>query len=287
MTICIAIKIPCKELEHKKLPIKYNPGVIISADTRYLSANTEVADNGIKIWTLSKFTVAGFAGDVELAEKSLIGAKFAIEDLSLIRHEDISNIVQKWLLHYHNKLLKSRPDISPTEIVLSIYNTSTKRFYLYLLTNENDFTPQRRDGILAIGSGSNEIKKYLEKEIENHNAHLSKTDTGLKTVQTKGGLSVLPRTEDDMIELNLMDVSVIVTISLDELIKTSGLSSVGGLTQNYMLIESGVIPIHGKYSDDGGKTWKNGTARDLEGYADKKRRKYLIPRMNKDFNIVD
>jgi len=176
--------------------------------------------------------------------------------------------------------------ISLTEILLSIYDSSSKRFYLYLLSSKDGFIPKRRDGIIAIGSGSTKVIRYLEKKIEIRNSYISKTDTGLKTVQTKDGISILPRSKDDMIEHNLMDISLIVTISLDELIKTSGLSSIGGLTQNYILNEMGANPVHGKYSDDSGKTWKTGTATDLKGYADMMRKKYLVPTMKKDLSIL-
>jgi len=134
MTICVAIKVPCKELKHRTLPVKYTSGIVISADARYCwTENNRVADDGIKIWTLSKFAIAGFAGNVQLAEISLISARFAIEDLLLKRHEDVAIVVQKWLLYYYDKLqLENRPDISHTEIILSVYDTTRNKFYLYL-----------------------------------------------------------------------------------------------------------------------------------------------------------
>jgi len=286
MTICLSLKVPCDDLNPRKLPLKYAPGIVIAADARFTwDKNSKSVDNGIKIWTLSDFAVACFAGDVQIAEISLVSMRYSIDELSLTKHESIAHAIQNWLNYYKN-LSKDR-EISLTEVVVSIYDKNSKRFYLYLLSSDKFFRPERRDGIITIGSGSDKYRKYLLKEIDHHNVNISKSDSGLKVIQTNKGLSVVPRTNDDRIEKDLMTIATMISGSMDLFIKKSGLTSVGGLVQIYMLNNTGVIPLVGKIRNKSTKKWESITASNLQSYAEMMKRKFKIPTMRKDLSIED
>lgn len=127
----------------------------------------------------------------------------------------------------------------------------------------------------------------MDKEIQHLNTNISKTETGSKVVQTNGGLTLIPKTQDDKIEYDLMRVALIVISSMNLFIKKSGLTSIGGLVQNYTLDEKGARPVKAMISSKGKANWKSVTASEMRSYADMINREFSIPSMKKDFSIVD
>jgi 20S proteasome alpha/beta subunit len=204
MTLCTAVKVPCRALNPARQPLAFvEPGIVVAADTRFMWSGP--VDDGIKVWPLKDFAVAAFSGDVPLGESAIYAMGVTLGEHTFRTPEQISRAMCEWLKYYSSR---SRTPTS-TEVLLAVYDDDRDRFELYRLKTDEQFDPQPREGVYAIGSGAKQFRLEFEKEVLRWAANMTRSlRSGYKLIATaEGKASVVPVTAEDRRPARLLDVS--------------------------------------------------------------------------------
>lgn len=288
MTVCIAVTVPCKALNPLRRPLEFSePGIVLAADTRFSwvddSRVVKVVDDGIKIWPLSDWAIAGFSGDVELGEVALFSMRLSLRRLGFRNHNKIAQGTQTWFLYYERNLGR---DPKPTEVVLCTYDAAIDGFFLYVLSSQDSFRPKRREGVWPIGSGTKRFIQAFRGEVDHYTSRWEASAQAGRLVQIGENVAFEAWKPGDCYSVKLIEVASLVLATLDSVLRKADLATVGGLVQAFMLLNTGWVILGSRRRSDEG-TWEDVTARDLRSYSEVDHRRYEIPRMREDCSIEE
>lgn len=286
MTLCVAVTVPCTALNPMRRPLAFSErGIVLAADTRFTWLDgSRIVDDGIKIWPLNDWAIAGFSGHVELGEAALFSMRLTLGDWAFRKHDKIAEGTRNWLRYWQRTVSRNR-DPLPTEVLLAIYDAGIDQFLLYVLSSQENFEATRREGVVPIGSGAARFKQVFHTEVDWYtNQWSAPVRTGLKLVQIGDMVAVEPRQPDDREPVRLLQVAGLVVGTLDSVLQEADLATVGGLVQAFMLSKTGVVCTREvRRSEEG--SWYHITARDLQSYSNMVSRRYEIPHMREDLSI--
>jgi len=288
MTLCVAVTVPCKALNPMRRPLAFSePGIVLAADTRFVWLDgSRIVDDGIKIWPLNDWAIAGFSGDVELGEVALFSMRLTLRDWRFRNHDKIAGGTRNWL-RYHQRTVSRNRDPLPIEVLLCIHDAGVDEFLLYVLSSQENFEPTRREGVVPIGSGAARFEQAFPTKVDWYTHQWSApVRTGLKLVQVGENVAVEPRQPDDHEPVRLLQVAGLVVGTLDSVLQEADLATVGGLVQAFMLSKTGLVCTREvRRSKEG--SWYHITARDLQSYSNMVAKRYEIPHMREDLSIEE
>lgn len=289
MTLCVAITVPSKKaLNPIRQPIRFpEHGIVLVADTRFTlhhrKGTPTYVDDGIKLWPISDWAVAGFSGDIELGEVALASMRLAMQTLTFREHNMIAKGVQAWLQYYLQRFEQDRT-IGTTSILLGTYDQKLDRFFLYILNNKTRFRPREREGIIPIGVGKTTFLPAFKTESLRFTKDWGAMVKAGRIKRVDNTNWYQPWQPGDYDNIGLIKVASLLSIAVDTAAKAADIDSVGGLQQIYMLTRSGLHNIrYSRRTTEGG--WAEETPRDLRTYAEMAHREYEIPRMREDGSI--
>ena len=168
MTLCVAVKAPSSKLNPNGLPLQFEPGIVISADTRFKFANVAFTqdDDGRKVQGLADFAIIGFAGDGRLGQVALVDVKRKLESRRIRHPQSVADLTGHLLRAECKRLSNATPSVHNTEILLGVRDDHTEEFLLYRISRQQDFKPVLTHGIVAIGDGANEFEDEFPSSID-------------------------------------------------------------------------------------------------------------------------
>ncbi|MHC4066309.1 MAG: hypothetical protein ACYSUI_17670 [Planctomycetota bacterium] len=252
----------------------------IYADTRFSRVGGKADDDGIKVWPLGNWAVAGFSGDVELGERSLVSLALSVEEHRFERHESVAGAAKNWLRYYHTNLTQCRPVI-PTDVLLGMYDCAGDRFFLDLFSDSAGFEPARRAGVCVMGSGANAFLSTFPEEVDHITfGWAASARSGYKLVKTDNGRTAcVPFEPTDRVPIHSIAVATLLQATADLIVQKADIPTVGGLLQGYCLDRTGLQQFCGRRCSQEGE-WKPITAAQLRSSAEIEHRKYQIPPMD-------
>lgn len=291
MTLIVAVKVPNKELNPYRRPLDFSEaGIILAADSRYSFAHNAPDDYGRKIWKLSSQALAAFSGpNVEMLEKSLTGTQLALKKHFFTKHNQVAQVVQHWLLYWQDRVPNSQIKEykkSDTAVLLALHDISAMRFYIYLLSSKNNFSPLLRDGIVSIGSGAGKFTEFFKKELDDYTkAESAPAKLPIKFFQgADNKVLVVARPPNELIPVSLWNLHGFVLGAVDSFIEKAQLPTVGGFVACASISCEGIYAkMHAKKRVN--RKWYNITSSQLKSLHEKRKLRYHIPRMRSDFSI--
>lgn len=283
MTLILAAKVPSNRLNPKQRPLRFEPGLILVSDTRFTWSSAKPAqDDGRKWWSIGDRSFAAFAGDVELAEKTIIFAREACLEHHRV-DEKYSGVAIQTLGRWFKKNMRAT---GSTEIVYGIRNEAG-RFKMFLFKSDNEFEPEERDGIVAMGSG----RKFVEARID------ANIDALMYGFYQRGRLKLVPRGDgehsveelgpSDTVPISIFEILDILGIVADEAVQQSGISTVGGRVSALTLTDQGLKALKMAVLDEGASDWRLATPNfSLRGLAEATNRTYTGPLLNPNGDIT-
>jgi len=251
-----------------------------------------IFDDGIKLWPLGQYAVGGFAGDVELAEAALFSLRLSVEEHRWQEPEQLAKASKNWLRYWRMDLQHTR-QVEPTRVLLAVGSQGQQRFSLYRLDDHDNFKPNLRDGVIAIGSGEREFGTAFEKEIgfattkwaEPYNFREKEGWTLGRG--PKGEVQAVAVRENYPENVRLFSIANFLLGIVDELVRKADLADVGGLCQPFILSPRGLQRCGAKRLSSSDGEWHDVTADadDLRSYSEMFKKKYSIPRMQADCTI--
>ena len=278
MTLLVAVKIPTKNLNPSKRPLRFiEPGIIIAADTRFsYRPGTKVVDDAQKLWPLCDTAFAGYAGDVEISERALLSAHCAVRENR--RWDDPGYVTSalRAYLRYWRRVFSARRKIWPIIIFLGL-RTPNGRFKLFELRDDKNFDLLPRSGMRAEGTGAERFKPVFDQEVD-HITHgwAAPARSGYKFVQGDAGVEMLPRTPSDLIEIPMISVANLILAAVDVVVDKAGLKDVGGWTQLITLSERGMIAPKARRSRTGAE-WVDITRHELRSRTEMTGAEFEVP----------
>jgi ATP-dependent protease HslVU (ClpYQ) peptidase subunit len=162
MTALIAIRVPSKALNPKRRQIScIEPGVILAADTRITKGTRPLDGDGQKLGTLPGRAIAGFSGDVYVADTALERLTASVEANQNIGHFELATTLQKQLARTWTEIVDRKP--IRTTVVLGTFVDSPR---LYVFDTKDNFAPQLRDGCEFAGSGANALRERFNENFD-------------------------------------------------------------------------------------------------------------------------
>ena len=288
MTLLVGIKVPFDKIlnPYRKPNVFSESALLIAADTRFsFLDNDGVVDEGIKIWPLNHKAIAGFSGDVLLGEVTLITISKMLEKRKFKDPNKIASCTQKWLLQC-SRVLKTNLERNPTSILLCIYDSRIHRFFMYQLSDHNNFDPELRDGLIPLGSGADAFEQSFSKILDHYINNWTKSVTvgGLKQVGPSVDYEPLKPGEVDPIQVR--DIAFPLIDTLDSIINDADIKTVGGLIQIFLLTEKGLNQVRSRKRNDDG-TWVELATNDLKGWLDMLQKRVGIPDLEGDCSIKE
>lgn len=286
MTLCVAAKVPSKRLNPKRRPLRFiEKGLVLVADTRFTyPPGPRVIDDAQKLWWLADWVIAGYAGDVEIAEPALLSVHNAIEHHGWRKSVTIALAVKNYLRYWHRKVSDRRRATS-VDVLLGI-RSGNSRFRLYWLNSANGYRVQERDGIFQRGSGADSFKKAIEVEIDHFTSQWSApARSGYKLEDQEGRVACVPRKPSDLVDVRLIDVECLLMGTVDLIVQKAGLADVGGLTQVLALTKDGVYSPKGKRLGAVDGRWHDLTTRDVRSNLHIAQTRYKVPYMDGNCQI--
>lgn len=249
MTLLVAIKVPTAHLNPLRQPLNFSePCIVMGVDTRFTLLNSKHApiDDAMKIWRVSSCSIAGYSGDVELAERAFYSAFTASEIRRLSTNPRFMLVAIGGYLQYWGKVLKERRNVIPTVVFVGLHS-GPRRFELWEMRSALGFSARRRSGINIAGSGAEAFRPVLRKEIEHAvRSWAAPAKTGLKIeTDDNGKPRLVAAKQGDRIEIQPNQVGGFALGAVDLIVSKAGLSHVGGWSRVLVMRENGVFPIYG------------------------------------------
>ena len=275
MTLLVAVKVPSKELNPKRRPLRFNePGIVMVADTRFTWKSGKVTvrtdDDAQKWWPLGNWICAAYAGDSELAERALLCTRSACAHNGMWDDPDYTlGAVSKLLRYYNDEIGKQRRPFR-TRVAMGLRNDKG-RFKLYLLDCAEDFRPRERAGLVVIGTGEGYFnKEVVEKEIDHFTfGKAAPVRSGYKIVLRDGQPALAKREPSDLIDVPMIAAAGLIAGMVDRVVREAGLEDVGGQTLLVTLSAQGMYSPHVVISSDQGASWQSITRHDdFRSYTD-------------------
>lgn len=250
MTLLVAIKVPTNHLNPLRQPISFSePCIVMGADTRFTFLNNKQTpiDDAMKIWRVSNCSIAGYSGDVELAERAFYSAFAASEAHNLGDKPSFMLMAIEKYLQYWAKNIKKRRQLSQTVVFVGLHR-APQRFELWDLRSTLGFSPRRRSGVNITGSGAEKFKPILRKEIEHTTrSWASSIKSGLKIERdAQGHPRIVEREKYEKAKINPVQIGGFVLVTVDLVVTKAGLSNVGGWSRVLVMKEDGVFSIYGQ-----------------------------------------
>jgi hypothetical protein len=262
MTICAAV--PVVNLE-KHPHIRFvEPAVIMAADSRIsFSDGSPPYDGGVKVLKLSDFAIAGFSGNVAIAQRSFKALAGEIASSCV----ETRRIVQRAQVLLNERLATEKARGKPEELLrtdaLVAISYGGGRIRLYLLSSIDAFEPTRVEEVKAIGDGAKEFEETFKPEFSSIITAWQRRALGPRAFQ-KGtnqyheDLTALPvDTTDRWYSPNVkwLEVCNCVGATISEVLDLTKRSSIGGKVQVMAVTSRQVTPVTLYKSRDDGKTW--------------------------------
>lgn len=261
MTLLVVCKVPSKPLQRYRRPLRFSEaGLVLAADTRFTWKPEErgPADDAQKLWPLGDGCFAGYTGDCEVAERAILSVHAACGQND--KWDDLPYTVaalSSYLRFWWSDARRTRqPD--DTVILLGARDrrqaAPQSRYKLFRFASNNDFAPQRRDGLLVEGSGKACLThEVVDAEID----HFTRTRAGRA------------RDTSDPMPVRMIAVAAMVAGMIDRVIHKGNVPSVGGETQIMTLAAGGLHAPRGSLSSDAGASWRSVTRHDdFHSYTD-------------------
>lgn len=292
MTLVVAATMPSKALNPLRRPIRFpQPSVVLLSDSRFSFGACKKADDGFKLWPLSDSAMAGFSGDVEVAEAAIVSLRLTIEEHRWSVPEAIAEAASTWLL-YWGECIASHRVVHTTHVLIAAYNRQRKRPYLYRLFSHDGYAPARRSGVECIGSGAEQFRKEFDKKIDKATHGWAepcriREELGHTVGIGADGKPVWIPLERNFLE-DIPPIEVVEPLSevADTLARDEALKDVGGLLQIVILSEHGLTPIKQQKRSGSSGEWSALTAAKLRSLSEMIGRKYIIPRMSADGSLI-
>jgi hypothetical protein len=305
MTLLVAAKIPSKRLNPKRRPIRFcEPGIVIAADTRFTwtwpNGQREVVDDAQKGWPLGNRTYAAYAGDAQLGERAILGARSACAKNKKWDNASYTlSALSKYLRRFAEEAEQNwRRPIEPTIVIVAVRKAHGKkeRFRLYRLGHDDAFEPREREWVIE-GDG----RKYFEAEVlDKELDHFTRGKaapalSGYKTVIHDGQLALARRGPRDLIDVPLISIANLIGSMVGCVIDDGSIPTVGGLVQLTTLGVQGIIHPRITGSSDGGATWAPITRHEdfrshtdmLHRYTGGKEAEFVIPTLDEHCRFRD
>jgi hypothetical protein len=282
MTLLVAVKVPTRELNPMKRPIRFiEPGIVIVADSRFSHVSgANRIDDAQKLWPLNSFACAGYAGDVAMAEKALLSSHVAL------RHSDrgqdpnyVTMAVATYLQYWQITISKQRR-VEPTTVLVG-FHAPGRRPRLFRLQHYDGYVPRQPSGRIAVGSGASHFNFVFSQEVEHVTyAWAAPARTGYKIEVEHGIPTLLPRHSSDLINIPTISVANLVVSSVDRSFHEDGLSDVGGMTQVITLTDQGMYFPSVRGSDTGAE-WYDVTQHELRSSSEMGGGQFEVPLLDK------
>lgn len=257
MTALVAIRVPSKALNPKRRQIScVEPGVILAADTRITKGTRPLDGDGRKLGKLPGSAIAGFSGDVYVADTALERLTASVEANQSIDHFELATMLQKQLARTRNEIVDRKP-IRTTVVLGTFFDTPR----LYVLDTKDNFTPQLRDGLEFAGSGADALQEQFAENVDwmTQNWH-NRARQPQFAVTNRGEIRKVSTEGKEPFPIRLIDLVNIVCMSLEGVFVQNKTPSVGGKIQCVVLRKSGASWPIAMGSGDDGKTWQRKNA---------------------------
>ena len=251
MTAVIGIKVPSANLNPKRRQVAFQEdGIILVADTRFTSNSQPLPGDGLKVGPLARNAIAGYSGDVTIAERAL---KLAVQRASRSSLAPDPVQLQRFLQQAWKFTSTTRPPFGTT-VLLGTYYRAPR---LYRLDSLDGFTPRLRDGPETIGHGGARFHELLD---ENLDWLTQSWQARARQPQFEIGANGMPikiaESGNDPFPLGLVELSMAASMSLDELIQEESDPTVGGKLNGITLRSTGWSSNFVSMSRDNGETWE-------------------------------
>ena len=231
MTLLVGITVPSRRLNPMRRAIRFcEPGIIIAADTRFSYwPETRTVDDAQKLWPLGDKAFAGYAGDVEVAERALLSAHVATryhqqwDDLDFI-----VSALRSYLRFWHREV-SYRRSVHPTTVLLGVA-LPRGGWRLFRLCGDDEFRLRQRTGLVTTGSGKAAFDRAFVREVDRFTrrwAAATRSDS-------------VRRTPSGSVDVPLLRVVNLIVSTADIVVAKEGLPTVGGWTQIITLSAEGM-----------------------------------------------
>jgi hypothetical protein len=165
-----------------------------------------------------------------------------------------------------------------------------RKFCLYELRTENEYSPLERDGIIMAGSGALAFEEAFDVEVRGVASQWAASySSGLKVKPDKDGRpTCVPRHPQEFCPVNLDAVVTLIGSTVDIVVNRKDIATVGGLTQIKALDKNGIVNYMGFLKQENGGKWSEFTARsrDLRTDSEISNIPYDLPYMSKS-GLID
>lgn len=257
MTLLVGVLVPCPDLDPFHADLPFEPGVVIVSDSRFtlFDSPDRPDDKGLKTGPLGTRLLAGFAGNVSIAERALNG--FA----AVIRSDPAPFEPQLQLQGFLRRAFSEAGTgkaTDRTDLLLGV-RSGAEAFQLWKLSNADNFAPQRRGGIESEGAGRTEFRSRIPAAIERESTSWGKRrNTYDRFIQHP---ELLPQgvSPPAPYQVDILTVAIPIASTVDSVIHSQGVPSVGGPLQTWTLSARGVMRVS-VYIDRDGTGWKQASA---------------------------
>jgi hypothetical protein len=209
MTLVLAIKVPSRQLNPKRRPLRFEPGIVVAVDTRFTYPQTpgSFRDDAQKLWPIGHHSFATYAGEVELAERAILLTQAACMEHNKLNDSKYTRSALKTLLRH----ISGSRGFGSTVIIYGA-RTNDGRFLLHRLSSDDNFEPRQRDGFIVEGSGAAFAAPHvLGAEIEALTLGWSQPAKSGYKIETHGkALFIEKRGPADLENVSLISISALV-----------------------------------------------------------------------------
>lgn len=256
VTLLVAVKVPTKHLNPNRYPIRFTEkGIVLAQDSRFTYDGGGCVDNGRKIWPIEDFAVAGYSGDVEIAEHAIAATQHTIKHYNWKSRKKITIVLRNWLRFCQDKVGRK----IHTVVFLGI-RTEKGSFKLFEFNSGENYKPKERDGVISGGSGADSFNNAIKIEINDSSKIWGKRSKYGKLAKVEGKTTYFPPKPGDVADVNLTEVGNLIVSTTNLVIDKIKPGGVGGFTQQYFLTIEGLQTGMGYLNRKNGPKWEKITA---------------------------